>query len=397
MIKFIIPLFFAVISFTCYSQNISALRQHADAGSAEAQYQLGEWYCGNHSQSNFELALKYLRASAKQDNQEAINLIHKLTSHGYEAWGKVSVLPYYDLGIVSQDIENGLLEYISKGNADASLLLANSYFLQGNYTKAVGFYNKTLELINPDRLGTLSNESGESEQLEPERIILDAFSHLGYCYENGLGVNKDLMKAIAFFEFYGGYEETPNPNICRIIKELLMKYNNPALNEYVDECGGQFYDGLNGIGFDDPTISRPWRNIGVLYLKIGDYKRATDNIIVEPPHTADNGWQYCGCPIQYLWSGEMYYKGLGVTKDYEKAFNYFNIVVSDPVLNQFCDILNNYPDIYADACYRLYECYAYGRGVSVDKSKAQVYFKEALRFGSSSALYDDQKRYEILL
>lgn len=295
MVKFIIPLFFAVISFTCYSQNISVLRQQADAGSAEAQSQLGEWYCGNHSQSNFELALKYLRASAKQGNKDAINLIHELTSPGYEAWGKVSILPYYDFGIIPQDYENDLLEAISKGKADASLLLANSYFLQGNYTKAVELYNKTLERINPELLGYIESDSGETEQMDVVRIILDAFSHLGYCYENGLGVNKDLMKAIAFFEFYGGYEENPNPNICRIIKELLTKYNNPTLNEFVGECGGQVYDCLMG-GFDDPTSSRSWRNIGVLYLKIGDYKRAIENIIVEPPHTEDNGWLFCGNP-----------------------------------------------------------------------------------------------------
>lgn len=101
-------------------------------------------------------------------------------------------------------------------------------------------------------------------------------------------------------------------------------------------------------------------------------------------------------PIQYLWSGEMYYKGLGVTQDYEKAFNYFNLIVNNPELNDLNDILNNYSEIYADACYRLYECFTFGRGVSVDKSKSKKYFNEALRNGSSSAIYDSQKHYEII-
>lgn len=77
---------FSVIS--CAAQDITSLRSKADNGSSEAQYQVGEWFCKHHSQINYELGLKYLRAAAKQGNQDAIKLISEITSPGYEAWAK---------------------------------------------------------------------------------------------------------------------------------------------------------------------------------------------------------------------------------------------------------------------------------------------------------------------
>lgn len=101
-----------------------------------------------------------------------------------------------------------------------------------------------------------------------------------------------------------------------------------------------------------------------------------------------------GC-IRVLWTAEMYYKGLGVSVDYALAFKLFSKVVHEGGGLWETPTYEYYPDIYADACYRLYECYAYGRGVERNTDKAQVYFKEALRWGSTSAIYDDQKRYEV--
>lgn len=251
-------------------------------------------------------------------------------------------------------------------------------------------------MVNPDKLGSFLNASDEYEKFDFAIVMRDAFSMLGYCYENGLGVSKDLDKATAYFEFFGGYSENPEKKICEMIKTLLQKYVNPTLKEYVGECGGQFYDGLMSISGDNPYNTRPWRNIGVLYLKRNNFARAKEELIVESPHTTSNGWISCQSPIQYLWAGEMYFKGLGVPQDYNKAFHYFDIVVNNNILTDTYDTFNAYPEFYADACYRLYQCYSYGYGVETNKQKAQFYFKEALRNGSTSALYDSQKRYEVL-
>lgn len=381
---------------TCYSQDIAKLRQQADMGSSDAQFQVGQWFCSNHSQTDYEVGLKYLRTSARQGNSKAIGLIKELTSPGYEAWGKIDVLSYYNLGELTSEDEKYLLGTNMRGNAGANIILANSYFLKGDYANAVSQYNTALKTLNSEKLGSINYENGESEQMESVYIILDAISHLGYCYEYGLGVPKNLDKAIAYFEFYGGYEETADQNICQIIRDLLSEYNNKTLQEYVGECGGQVYDGLMGIGFDNPLCTRPWRKIGILYLKKHDYARAKEILNDELPHTTENGWISCGSPIEYLWLAEMYYKGLGVPVNYEKAFTFFDIIVNNPILNEYFDPLNLYPELYADACYRLYECYTYGRGVSTDKSRSHKYFKEALKYGSTSALSDSQKRYEII-
>ena len=91
----------------------------------------------------------------------------------------------------------------------------------------------------------------------------------------------------------------------------------------------------------------------------------------------------------------MYYKGLGYNTNYSTAFDFFNFICNVAEGPWGLELRDYYPDVYADACYRLYECYAYGRGVEKNAEKAEKYFKQALRFGCSSAIYDDQKHYEI--
>lgn len=173
------------------------------------------------------------------------------------------------------------------------------------------------------------------------------------------------------------------------IKRILRECNNPDLykicGDFSEEDG--VYDGLVPM----PSAIRPWDKIHVLFLKEGEYDLAKSFFNID---NIDRPCYELGC-IRLLWTAEMYYKGLGVSVDYALAFKLFSKVVHEDGGPWETPTYEYYPDIYADACYRLYECYAYGRGVERNTDKAQVYFKEALRWGSTSAIYDDQKRYEV--
>lgn len=241
--------------------------------------------------------------------------------------------------------------------------------------------------MREDNLG-VELEEGKMSFMEAS---MDAYTMLGFCYEHGYGVEKNLQTAIDYYSLGGLYLE---PEVIQNydfsgIKSILQECNNPELYK---SCG----DFSEGYGVYDalvpsPSAIRPWDKTRVLFLKMGEYDLAKSFFTIDE---IDRPCHELGC-IRVLWTAEMYYKGLGVSVDYTLAFKLFSKVVHEDCGPWGTPSYECYSDIYADACYRLYECYAYGRGVERNTDKAQVYFKEALRWGSTSAIYDDQKRYEV--
>lgn len=385
ILSILFVLFVSVALFA--SDNLFELRNKANNGDAEAQYALGEFYTGIHMESDYILALKYLRQSANQGNSKAAQLLKKITSPGKEAWGDFVLTPFYDLGVQDSISTANLLNAIKEGGYDAAVIYANSLFDEGKYTEAVKYYEITLKNLNRDiHPGYIGGE-----EMFEMNIVFDAVTMLGYCYEHGLGVPKDLYTALAYYEIFGGYGETNDPQICNLIKTILDKYDNAVLSEYAGECGGQMYDALA----PSTEGARAWSKCASLYLILGKYSNAFSLILSNERTEPDKHWNVSGGTIINLWAGESYYKGIGRSQDLNKAFKIFEYIVnSENTIGT--DISDDYPDVYADACYRLYECYAFGRGTSPDANKAKKYYQEALRYGSSSALYDDQKRYEII-
>ena len=96
-----------------------------------------------------------------------------------------------------------------------------------------------------------------------------------------------------------------------------------------------------------------------------------------------------------LINGERFYRGWGTEVDYVRARAAYEKAVDCDIEQATSSIYQyGYSVAYADACYRLYEIYSKGLGCPKDNDMAKEYFKEALKNGSSSALYDDQKMYE---
>lgn len=330
-----------------------------------------------------------MRQSAAQGYTDAIDFLKKITSVGYSGWGDYAMTSkcYSLYSVLDDNYELELLSHANQGNSYAAIILAHNFFYKEDFAKAIDFYNICLFSLNKDEKEMFFYGDGGYD-----RLLLEASSMLGYCYEHGLGVEANIKKALVYYEMIGGYAKQRDPEICAEVKSLIISYNNPLLNEFVNNCGAQLYDGF----VPESHAIRPWDRIGVLYLKLSKLELAKELIFL---HDVSRNVEYTVNPIgtpSDLWAGELYYKGITVERNYEKAFQIFSHIANDavgPFGNEFVDI---YPDIYADACYRLYECYAFGRGTQKDSAKSKYFFKQALTYGSSSALFDDQRRYEII-
>ena len=234
-------------------------------------------------------------------------------------------------------------------------------------------------------------------------IISEICSLLGHCYENGFGVQQDLSTAIDYYIMC---------DLTNDICSMIYSYRNHQLNikSILDEIGNtQLSDKiLSGLGFFDgwmpnPTPLRMFSKPYSLLIKSKDYglvdaiDRSTyldnDEYIANQHGKLSVLFSSVMGVCAALWHAERYYKGLGVEKDLNKAFRLFFDLVNNTKAAWEEDIAQSYPDIYADACYRLYECYANGYGTNVDLKLAEQYFRKALIYGSSSALEDDQNRY----
>ena len=372
-------------------QDLESLRSRAESGNPVAQYDLAISYL-NSGQTNYIEVLNLLRKSSKKGNNDATDLLKELSTPGYDAWGDYYLVPQYDDGILSEENKTIVLEYATKGCKSSTckghkgylLILAHSYYHEKNYSKAIYFYKQALSQMKDGNLGKYGDDD-----FDLWTAWMDAYTMLGYCYEHGYGVAKDLTTALNYYLIGGIYLDDSTYDLSGI-KKILQEFNNQELTEAClgengdYQAGMQYYDGL----VPSPHGMRPWNKPGVLCVKMGKFNLAKE-FLHESLFGVNNG------AIRDLWVGEMFYKGLGRQRDYVKAYEYFNYIVNEMEGPWRTEVYEYYPDIYADACYRLYECYAYGRGVEKNAPKAEKYFKLALKFGSSSAIYDDQKRYAI--
>lgn len=409
MKKIFLILVIACSSLQLFADDVNSLILRAEKGNAMAQYELACYYLNN-TDSNFTEVLRWLRKASKQNNEEAKRLIKFLIRDGYKSWGDYYLDPKYDFGELSESEEKEVKKQLTVGCGDLDckghkgnfLFLAHSYFHQKKYSLAIYYYKQALSQMRDNNLGVKVREGDEYERMDFTLACMDAYTMLGYCYEHGYGVQKNLQTAVDYYSLGGIY--ISNSYISKNydasgVRRILRECNNPDLYEICGNFTKPTEDGIGGDGTYDcyipsPFVLRARSKQGVVLLEMGKINVAKDllNFNESFSHSIND----LGC-INALWIAEMYYKGLGIPIDQFKAYKLFYRIANDSggPWNSFTD--EYFPDIYADACYRLYECYTYGRGVSKDYSKAEYYFKEALKNGSTSAIYDDQKRYELLL
>lgn len=400
----ILSIFVTLFSFQLsFADDINELKLKAEKGDSTAQYELAVYYLNNES-TNYIDVLRLLRESSKQGNEKAKKKLGDLTSPGYEKWGDFSQELYnsYDNGVLSEEDKEFLKKWGLQGCGSSSckghkgylLVLAHSYFHEGNYPKALEYYKMALTQMKRDNLG----EDYDDTPFEVVNAWKDALHMIGYCYENGYGVKQNGNEAITYYLLWINPEIYSYNSVRR--KEIVLSFNNNELTEAFEKKGEfdrkPVYDEREFFHESYYWVHRA----AYLMLISHQYKELCKffNIV---PAGEEEEWREFPDPVSFLFVGEIYYKGLGTKQNYDRAFWYFEYITDEMPDSYNMNIgieyrdINNYPSIYADACYRLYECYAHGRGTQKNSKKAEWYFKRALRFGSTSAMYDDQKRYEI--
>lgn len=422
-------IYFALItySFSCFANSI---QEQTEQGDPLAQYELASKYI-NSNPSDYEQALNWLNLSAKQGYEPAVSLLQKLTNKGHDRWGDFGIysfFTYYDIDNVEQ-LEN-CKSFSLQGNSLASLLIARYYlFYAEEYEKAISYLTKVFKDYKPipekfnDPNGLeqfLENVSGFIDfaddgfmtQSIKTLLLAETCALMGYCFEHGYGVNKNLNEAIDYYlmcdithdDFVNVYNSGNHKSNINLI---LNKIGNKALSDEI----------LNGLGFIDgwmpnPTPYRIYSKVYYLLIKTQSYELCNSYERIKQQDVEQYHKTMAGKPFYQkdeslisrigicnsLWFAERFYKGLGVQKDSKKAFMLFYKLVNntDAIWEEGTGFTESYPDIYADACYRLYECYANGYGTDIDLRNSEKYYRLALAYGSSSALEDSQKKYEIL-
>lgn len=387
-------IFFSLLIFSCFSnaQDLNEIKSKARAGDASAQYQLAcEYLYDEENPTNYIEVLRLLRESSEKGNKDAAELIKSLSEDGHDSWGDYNVIPcFYDHGVLSESLIQVLKKEAlegcgvkeCKGHKGYLMDIAHSYYNSRQFEKAIKYAKLALSLMQESNLGTDIGETEDLQDFDVYYAWMDAYTMLGDCYEHGYGVSKDLKKAIAY---YGIGEDLIESELNAFgVKDLLNELGNEVLTSDVGSEGFSLNYGIM------PIISYKHP---MLLLKLGLYQYADEYFKDYDKYlTPDSEWDYTHAAPKLLWYGERYFRGLGTQTNYSKAFKVFYAIVHN--LSKGYDLYEIYPNVYADACYRLYECYAEGKGVEKNNQKAELYFRQALKFGSSSAIYDSQKYYE---
>ena len=367
-----------------FKSAVEWFRKAADKGNSNAMYMLGCCYIDEEGvELDYIEGLKYLRLAVQKGNKHAKTVIENIKSNGHDDWGEIKLYGHYNQGVLNDEEIVQFKRKAIQGNAYACLLLGHSYKNKKDYLNAFQYYQAAADNLSGEAIKQLNKEDaknkGEEYSSDFERLPMEICDQLGWCYEHGYGTKRDYNKAIEFYhksDFFGFGE---NENVRNELDSLCL--------------------GIREAYAPAPTCMIPEIREGLCYLKLKDYKTASGYFcsdITEYLKDRKEKWYLRPAhPAKPLWAAEIYYHGWGVNKNYKLAREILEFVCDDDT--EFGLALKAYqiaPQIYADACYRLYEFYKNGIGCEKDPSMANAYFKMALKFGSTSAIYDDQVKYE---
>ena len=281
------------------TDSIKHILMQAKAGDAEAQNEVGGWYYrGRHVKQNYEEALQWWAKSARQENIYAIGnmALCYQTGHGIEA-DSVKALALYG-------------KSIEKGNSvlfDQNVKLADNGNLFSNVLVAL-------------------------------------------CYQKGLGVEKDINKAVIFFA------RAAKNNSVDAQRELALAYLNgrkPA------EAFKWFK-----VGADNGDLSCIFY-CGKLLLEgmgVQQDKKGGANYLLEAANA--------GFPQAMYYVGSCYMDGNGLVRNPEQGIKWYQSAAGKEV---------------GKAQWALANCYLHGKGVVVNYDQAMYWFAESVVKGHKRA------------
>lgn len=277
-------------------KNILAL---AKKGDANAQNEVGGWYYrGRHVPQNYEEALQWWSKSAKQGNAKAIGNM-------------------------------GLCYQTGHGIAQDSL-------------KAIQLYHRSIKDGNKPLFT-------QNEKLAKEGNV---FSNMliASCYQNGIGVTKDVNKAIPYLTV------AANKNSVAAQRDLALILLN---NKKASEAAPWFKKGSDN---GDIPCTFYYGKMLVEGLGMKQDKKDGANYLLK---AADAGF-----PQAMYYVGDCYMNGDGLTKNAEQAVKWYKLAAGKGIHN---------------AQWALAQCYREGRGTDINYDQALYWYAEAAAKGHTRA------------
>ncbi|KAI4446445.1 Secretory immunoglobulin A-binding protein EsiB [Eubacterium plexicaudatum ASF492] len=316
------------------SKNIKkALNYYESAvniGHKEAMYELYSIYDSNTEFENKEEALKWLKAIAEIDNSFQAELAYRLID---------------GIGCTcSEQNDNQAFELLKKASQSGDKdVIHNLAFL---YEKGRGCevnYEKAKELFEKASF--------------PSSLMF-----LGDMYENGLGVPKDIKKALEYYEaaYSAGHQgaiyylfdiydsDTEYGNKEDALKWLktIEKIDNSFQAEFayrlIDGIGCTCSEQNDGQAFELLKKASQSGNKTAIHNMAWLYKKGRGCDINY--QKAKELFEEASRPHSFYHLGDMYENGLGVTKDMEKAIEYYKIGAekgSESAINRLQELNEN--------------------------------------------------------
>lgn len=278
---------FAMLLLTCglWSQghaqedSLAALRQKAETGDAEAQYNLGVRYAnGQGIGKDFAEALKWYRQAAEQNNPAAQNNLGAMFEDG-QGVGRdyTEALKWYrkaaEQKLAAAQVNLGLLYANGQGVKQDYAEAAKWWRLAAEQNHAVGQKNLGLMYYRGDGVTKDLAEAAKWYRAAAEQNNAAAQSNLAMMYFQGEGVDRDYRQAFRWFRL------AAEQNLVEAQSKLGLIY-------------------ANGLGVEkDYAEAVKW------------YRKAAE----QNDPTAQNNL------------GVMYANGQGIEKDYSQAYVYLNL------------------------------------------------------------------------
>ncbi len=297
-----------------YTKAFDSYKQSAEMGYGWGQYNLANrYYNGEGCEKDYVQAVAWFHKAADQnipnahnmlgicydngygvtkDATKAVEYFKKAAELGYD-WGQYNLANKYYSGIgCEKDSVKAAYWFekaASQGLVDAQTLLAWGYFngivVKKDVKKALEWIEKAAQSGNAeaqcDAGYMLSEDTPYKDykkafdwtQKAADQVYPTAFNNIGWYYENGYGVSKDLYVAVGYYQ-------------------MAADQDNPA---GLNNLGRMYEGGCGGLPVDYSKAME-------LYLKAADKNsyKAMRNI------------------------ARMYEKGLGVEKNYLKAMQWYS-------------------------------------------------------------------------
>lgn len=273
------------------TDSIKTVLANAKKGDAVAQNEVGGWYYrGRHVKQNYEEALQWWSKSAKQGNIQAIGnmgLCYQ-TGHGIAADSlKATQLYLRSIKGGNKALFNQNIELAKKGSVFSNMLIAE-------------------------------------------------------CFKNGIGVSRDVMKAIPFLS------NAANKNCVLAQRDLAIILLN---EKKAMEAASWFKKGAeNG----DIPCTFYYGKMLIEGLGVKPDKKGGANYLLK---AADEGF-----PQAMLYVGNCYMNGEGLTKNADQAVKWYKLAAGKGV---------------PQAQWNLAQCFREGNGTSVNYDQALYWYAEA--------------------